>query len=323
MAEAVAEGGHHDGRSGKGASQTAVDDIAMQKIYFDDTYGQNTWIDFRMENQHGDVMPATISTCGNRVISQGRDYHKIPDDFFRSIGRNFQILQYTQRGSLKFIQTLPGGEKREHDAGPEQCVFINGTGNFEFHNPGQCFYSFIYIGFRGPLAEHVFTRILEKGPVHRLERDGGIVAQFHELFRRALQSGLAFTQLRKLATCMLLDLESQLCDRDDTQDGDFPRQLADWVNEYMAEATVKGMAAQCDMSTKYFQTYFRRKYGITPGRFILDMRINFVKRLLECTKMKLDSIADAAGFSDSSHLCRVFRQQTGSTPQAFRERKIN
>ena len=46
--------------------------------------------------------------------------------------------------------------------------------------------------------------------------------------------------------------------------------------------------------------------------------MNYVVRLLECTGMKLSSIADAAGFYDASYLCRVFRQQTGITPEAFR-----
>ena len=72
------------------------------------------------------------------------------------------------------------------------------------------------------------------------------------------------------------------------------------------------------MSTKYFQTHFRRRCGITPGKFLNDLRMNYVSRLLECTAMKLSSIAEAAGFYDASHLCRVFRQQTGITPDAFR-----
>lgn len=57
---------------------------------------------------------------------------------------------------------------------------------------------------------------------------------------------------------------------------------------------------------------------MTPGKFLADLRMNYVIRLLECSGMKLSSIAEVSGFSDASHLCRVFRKQHGITPEAFR-----
>ncbi len=291
----------------------------MQQIYLDGYDGQNIWIDFRRENECGDVTPATISTAGDRRIQAGERYYKTPDILLRTTGgMPFHILQYTQRGSIQFNRTLPDGTKQSYDVGPEQCLFITADGKYEFYNPEQCFYSFIYIGFRGPLAEHVFKRILDVGPMHRLSRTSEIVEEFHALFRRALRNELNFCELRKTATDMLLDLEQEICDRPAVQPDEFLRGLSVWASENIAEMSVEKLAAHCHMSTKYFQTHFRRRCGITPGKFLNDLRMNYVSRLLECTAMKLSSIAEAAGFYDASHLCRVFRQQTGITPDAFR-----
>ena len=106
---------------------------------------------------------------------------------------------------------------------------------------------------------------------------------------------------------------------DDIKD-EFLRGLSVWASENIAEMSVEKLAAHCHMSTKYFQTHFRRRCGITPGKFLNDLRMNYVSRLLECTAMKLSSIAEAAGFYDASHLCRVFRQQTGMTPARYRKK---
>jgi AraC-like DNA-binding protein len=291
----------------------------MQQIYLDDNDGQNIWIDFRKENKCGDVMPATISTAGDRRIPSGRDYHKTPRLMQQNIGKTpFHILQYTQRGSVKFIATLPNGKKQTYDVGPEQCFFITDTSKYEFYNPSGCFYSFIYIGFRGPLAEHVFKRILDIGPVHCLARNSEIVEEFHTLFRCALHNELNFCALRKIATGMLLDLEQSICDQPTNKPDEFLRDISSWASENIAEMDVAKLAAHCRMSTKYFQSYFRLRCGVTPGKFLNDLRMNYVTRLLECTTMKLSAIAEAAGFYDASYLCRVFRQQTGITPEAFR-----
>ena len=116
----------------------------MQQIYLDGYDGQNIWIDFRRENECGDVTPATISTAGDRRIQAGERYYKTPNILLRTTGgMPFHILQYTQRGSIQFNRTLPDGTKQSYDVGPEQCLFITADGKYEFYNPEQCFYCFI------------------------------------------------------------------------------------------------------------------------------------------------------------------------------------
>jgi len=44
-----------------------------------------------------------------------------------------------------------------------------------------------------------------------------------------------------------------------------------------------------------------------------------VKELLGAGELGLAAIADEAGFSDQSHMSRVFKRLTGMTPKAFRD----
>ena len=63
---------------------------------------------------------------------------------------------------------------------------------------------------------------------------------------------------------------------------------------------------------------FRRKQGMTVGAYIRKLRVDFAcQELSRSTHASVD-IAVAAGFSDHSHMTRVFRQETGLTPTEFR-----
>lgn len=63
---------------------------------------------------------------------------------------------------------------------------------------------------------------------------------------------------------------------------------------------------------------FRRVTGLAPHRYLLQVRVALVKTLLCESQRDLALIAADAGFADQSHMNRVFRRLTGTTPGAFR-----
>ncbi len=50
----------------------------------------------------------------------------------------------------------------------------------------------------------------------------------------------------------------------------------------------------------------------------MRLRIEAVKRQLQESEKILAAIADETGFSDQSHLSKIFKRFTGTTPRAFR-----
>ena len=84
---------------------------------------------------------------------------------------------------------------------------------------------------------------------------------------------------------------------------------------------VEDLAAKCGMSYSYFAKRFRAVYGQTCKEYIENVRIDRAEKLLLFTSHDLSFISQELGFSDCSHLIKVFRQHKGVTPRQFRMRK--
>ena len=63
---------------------------------------------------------------------------------------------------------------------------------------------------------------------------------------------------------------------------------------------------------------FRKHYACTAGDYVRRLRVEYACREIGECSSSLAEIASAAGFSDQSHFCRVFRRVTGMTPAEYR-----
>jgi AraC-like DNA-binding protein len=81
--------------------------------------------------------------------------------------------------------------------------------------------------------------------------------------------------------------------------------------------SLEDTAAACGLSRSHFIRAFRQTTGVTPHRWLLDLRIERAKQLL-ASAMTIAEIASACGFADQSHMSRVFHKSVGTTPTAWR-----
>jgi AraC-like DNA-binding protein len=79
-------------------------------------------------------------------------------------------------------------------------------------------------------------------------------------------------------------------------------------------------AATCGLSVSQFGYLFRHLMGLSFGKFCMRARLAYVAQLLLTTDLSVESIAEAAEFSDASHLHHAFVQVYRSTPARYRSR---
>jgi len=84
--------------------------------------------------------------------------------------------------------------------------------------------------------------------------------------------------------------------------------------------TLEALAQLAGVEPSRLVRAFRRHFRSTPADYLRHLRVEEARRLLSDTERPVADIALETGFTDQSHLTRVFRRALGDTPAAFRSR---
>ncbi|MGO4667312.1 AraC family transcriptional regulator [Bosea sp. 2RAB26] len=87
---------------------------------------------------------------------------------------------------------------------------------------------------------------------------------------------------------------------------------------YDATLTVQQLAVAAGVSVSGLHALFQRWIGMSPGRYLADLRLREAEQLIRETRRPLAEIALAVGFSDQSALTRSLRRRRSTTPAALR-----
>ncbi|MGJ3243409.1 MAG: AraC family transcriptional regulator [Opitutales bacterium] len=90
--------------------------------------------------------------------------------------------------------------------------------------------------------------------------------------------------------------------------------------QFTGPLTVDRLAREAGLSRFQLTRRFMNRYGETPGGLLRRLQLQNATDLLLQTDQPIAAIAEASGFADANYFARVFRQQTGWTPTAFRRR---
>ena len=83
-----------------------------------------------------------------------------------------------------------------------------------------------------------------------------------------------------------------------------------------AHLTVAMLAREVGLSPAHFARAFKQTMGRAPHQYLLALRLERARRLLETSGATLSDIAQRAGFADQAHFTRLFKRAFGITPGA-------
>jgi transcriptional regulator GlxA family with amidase domain len=87
------------------------------------------------------------------------------------------------------------------------------------------------------------------------------------------------------------------------------------------EWPVERLARVSGVSEAHFARSFKDAFGVPPHRYLLTRRIERAKALLRDTDLPVTDIAFQTGWNSLGTFGRVFRDVTGESPSALRERE--
>ncbi len=79
------------------------------------------------------------------------------------------------------------------------------------------------------------------------------------------------------------------------------------------------IAAAVNLSSTYFHNIFSADSGCSPHAYLIDVRISEAKKMLWDTTVGISEIAEKCGFGCQQYMNKIFKQQTGMSPGAYRK----
>ncbi|WP_026994552.1 helix-turn-helix domain-containing protein [Flectobacillus major] len=99
--------------------------------------------------------------------------------------------------------------------------------------------------------------------------------------------------------------------------------LLNYVHQNIYDADmlkVEKMADTFHLSPNYLSEYFKKQVGENLQHYIIQYKIQLVATRLRYTSMRISEIAFELGFSDESHLNKIFKKYRGVSPSVFRKK---
>jgi AraC family transcriptional regulator, exoenzyme S synthesis regulatory protein ExsA len=94
-------------------------------------------------------------------------------------------------------------------------------------------------------------------------------------------------------------------------------------DNYCFNLKLEEFAQMTNRSLSAFKRDFQKQYSTTPGKWLLEKRLNHAKHLLTNAGKTVSEASFESGFENPSHFSRSFRQHFGMAPASVRQQISN
>lgn len=173
--------------------------------------------------------------------------------------------------------------------------------------------------FAGPLADTLAERLRGRDPV----APGGGHA-IEEAYRRLLplagRSG-AVAAAARLAG--LMPAVVRFAAGDDCDDERIASAVALLARHPAGALDTTDLARRVGLGPSQLRRLFSARYGISPGAWLMRLRLERARDLLATTDLPVGAVAEACGYADPFWFSRAFRRESSISPQAWRGRRLH
>ncbi|EGS9999410.1 AraC family transcriptional regulator [Clostridium perfringens] len=94
-------------------------------------------------------------------------------------------------------------------------------------------------------------------------------------------------------------------------------------SNYMHSITVQEIADYVNLSRSYLYKMFIKNLGISPQRYLINLRMYKATLLLKSTKLPIGEVANSVGYSDSLLFSKTFSKHFSMSPLNYRNNQVN
>ena len=158
--------------------------------------------------------------------------------------------------------------------------------------------------------------------VNRLSYNNSMQKRFTTLFEGFAKNDA----LRERELSLLLErllIEASRAKNDATLDKCSLSKSIKFINEnYPSKISITSLAKIENMCMTSYNLLFKEQIGLSPTKYIIKLRIEHARNLLESTNLSVEEIGAFCGYPDINFFSRVFKKYVGVSPSKYRKQII-
>ena len=100
------------------------------------------------------------------------------------------------------------------------------------------------------------------------------------------------------------------------------KEVMRYVEEHLGERiSLEQMADAVFLSKPYLSTLFKKETGKKFSSYLQEMRLEKSSVMLKNSRLTIGEIAEQAGFFDTAHFSKAFKEHYGCSPLEYRKSK--
>lgn len=97
------------------------------------------------------------------------------------------------------------------------------------------------------------------------------------------------------------------------------RETRDYLDAYYRQDySLEQLSQQLSYSASHLIRMFRKAYGVSPGQYVLQLRVRAALRLLTESDLPIYRVSEEVGFRSPAYFIKQFKRCTGVTPSEYR-----
>lgn len=98
--------------------------------------------------------------------------------------------------------------------------------------------------------------------------------------------------------------------------------VLDYISTHFLDRKIYAddLAACSGVSYSYIKRLFAKKFGMSPTQYMIGMKINYARDLLQMGTYSVTQVAERCGYADVYYFSRQFKEHVGISPTVFIEK---
>lgn len=187
-------------------------------------------------------------------------------------------------------------------------------------------WTYSWIGFTGTQAKNIARELLSSSGGQFVLRDLD-TARYRDVIKAGAELKEVNAASHYLANSVLYQVVALLCE--ELQKEGYREQdisLADEIKFYLdskfsENIQMQEIAGIFHIHPNYMNQIFRKKFGISPKQYLMNLKLDKAKNMLSTTDLPILLIAASLGFADQLSFSRTFKGRAGVSPTDYRKGK--